>query len=77
MRQSKKTEKELENGLFEMMDTLPSVETLVEENKEMSEQTKRDYKVSSNQLWIEKFMKYFYHSIFIILNPCVKDINHC
>ena len=54
---AEKTEKELENGLFEMMDTLPSVETLVEENKEMSEQTKRDYKVSSNHLWIEKFMK--------------------
>ena len=54
---AEKTEKELENGLFEMMDSLPSVETLVEENKEMSEQTKRDYKVSSNHLWIEKFMK--------------------
>ena len=29
---AEKTEKELENGLFEMMDSLPSVETLVEEN---------------------------------------------
>lgn len=54
---TEKTEKELENGLFEIMDPLPSIETLVEENKEMSEQIKRDYKPSSKQLWIEKYMK--------------------
>jgi len=52
-----KTEKELEKGIFELMDPMPSVETLIEENKEMSEQNKQDYKVSSNHLWIEKFMK--------------------
>lgn len=52
-----KTEKELENGLFELMDPMPSIETLVEENNEMSKQIKRDYKVSSHHLWIEKFMK--------------------
>lgn len=54
---TEKTEKELENGLFEIMDPLPSIETLVEENKEMSEQIKRDYKPSSKQLWIQKYMK--------------------
>jgi predicted NAD-dependent protein-ADP-ribosyltransferase YbiA (DUF1768 family) len=60
---TEKTEKELENGLFTVMDPLPSIETLVEENKEMSEQTKKDYKVSSNHLWIEKFMKNTNYSI--------------
>jgi len=54
---TEKTEKELENGLFEIMDPLPSIETLTEENKEMSEQIKRDYKPSSKQLWIQKYMK--------------------
>ena len=54
---AEKTEKELENGLFEIMDPLPTIETLVEENKEMSEQIKRDYKPSPKQLWIEKYMK--------------------
>jgi len=54
---TEKTEKELENGLFEIMDPLPSIETLIEENKEMSEQIKRDYKPSSKQLWIQKYMK--------------------
>ena len=54
---TEKTEKELENGLFEIMDPLPSMETLVEENKEMSEQIKRDYKPTSKQLWIQKYMK--------------------
>jgi len=54
---TEKTEKELENGLFEIMDPIPSIETLIEENKEMSEQIKRDYKPSSKQLWIQKYMK--------------------
>lgn len=54
---AEKTEKELENGLFEVMDPMPSIETLVEENKEMSHQIKRDYKLASNHLWIEKYMK--------------------
>ena len=54
---TEKTEKELENGLFETMDPIPSIETLIEENKEMSEQIKRDYKPSSKQLWIQKYMK--------------------
>lgn len=52
-----KTEKELVNGLFELMDPMPHIETLVEENKEMSTQIKNDYKVSSTQLWIQKYMK--------------------
>ena len=52
-----KTEKELVNGLFELMEPMPHIETLVEENKEMSTQIKTEYKVSSNQLWIQKYMK--------------------
>jgi hypothetical protein len=54
---AEKTEKELEDGIFELMDPMPSVETLIEENREMSQQQKQEYKVSSNDLWIEKFMK--------------------
>lgn len=52
-----KTEKELVNGLFELMEPMPHIETLVEENKEMSIQIKNEYKVSSSQLWIQKYMK--------------------
>ena len=52
-----KTEKELAEGLFELMEPMPHVETLIEENKEMSTQIKNEYKVSSNQLWIQKYMK--------------------
>ena len=60
---TEKTEKELENGLFEIMDPLPSIETLVEENKEMSEQIKRGYKPSSKQLWVQKYMKNMNYNI--------------
>ena len=57
------TDKVLKDGIFELMDPIPSIETLIEENKEMSEQIKKDYNPSSKHIWIEKFMKNTYYDI--------------
>jgi predicted NAD-dependent protein-ADP-ribosyltransferase YbiA (DUF1768 family) len=54
---SEKTDGELKDGIFELMDPMPSIETLSEENKESAQQIKLKYTPSSKQLWVQKFMK--------------------
>ena len=54
---SEKSEDELKDGIFELMEPMPSIETLTEENKESAQQIKLKYTPSSKHLWVQKFMK--------------------
>lgn len=49
--------KSLEKGIFEEIDGFKVVDHLPEETKEMADAERKEYKISSKDIWIQKYMK--------------------